>query len=331
MFPTIKIEAALKKENTILIDTRTPKEFAADHLPNAINVPLLSNEERAIVGTLYKQVSRDKAIERGLELFSKRMPNFMAKINEHKDKEIIIYCWRGGMRSRTVVALLNSLDYNVKQLQGGYKEYRKYVRERLENYLLKPKMAVLWGLTCTGKTQLLKKFTNSLDLEGLAQHRGSLFGAVGLKPRTQKAFENLLLQGLDELQDQKYIVIEGESRKIGDVQLPSFLYKAMLKGLPFLIKRDVDKRAEYALEEYSTANEEELIKIVLSLRSTIGKKKKQEVIGLIKENKLHEAAVILLENYYDLLYAHTLKDKWYQFEINNDNVSKAAKKIKALI
>src|SRR3989344_856047 len=140
MINIITITQALLEKNSIFIDTRTPKEYAEDHLPNAVNIPLFSNEERAIVGTMYKQVSKEKAIETGMELFSKKLPQFMNTINKYKDRELIIYCWRGGMRSKTVASLLDGLGYNVKQLIGGHKQYRAYVRERLEQFQLKPKL-----------------------------------------------------------------------------------------------------------------------------------------------------------------------------------------------
>ncbi|HIJ10992.1 TPA: tRNA 2-selenouridine synthase, partial [Candidatus Woesearchaeota archaeon] len=124
MVTQITVEDALKKENIQFIDTRTPNEFAEDHLPKAVNIPLLSNEERAIIGLLYKQTSREKAIEKGVELFSPKLPVFLSQINKHRSKKMIIHCWRGGMRSRTVTTLLEMCGYDVLQLIGGYKEYR---------------------------------------------------------------------------------------------------------------------------------------------------------------------------------------------------------------
>ena len=333
MFPTITVEQALQRENTIFIDTRTPKEFQNDHLPNAINNPILDNDERAIVGTLYKQVSRDKAVEQGLEFFSAKLPKFMNLINQYNTKPIIIYCWRGGMRSRAIVALLHSLGYNVTQLEGGYKSYRTYVRVQLEQFRLKPKLIVLWGLTCTGKTALLHHFPNSLNLEYLAQHRGSLYGAVGLTPNSQKHFENNLLQELTRLNHEEYILIEGESRKIGDVHIPDFLYKAMKQGIHILITRSLEKRAEHAISEYFTSAQdiEEIKTITKSLFKVISKENQQKVLTLLDEQKLVEAVKILLEYYYDLLYNHTLKDISFSRSISNDHEQQAVKELKTII
>jgi len=327
MVTKINIAEALQKK-AVFIDTRSPAEYELDHLPNAINLPILDNEERAIVGTLYKQVSREKAIEKGVEYFSAKLPQFMKEVDKHKNELIIIYCWRGGMRSRTVVALLESLGYNILQLAGGHKAFRAYVRERLENYILKAELVVFWGLTCTGKTRLLQNFSNFLDLEELAQHRGSLYGHIGLKPNSQKRFENLFLQRLDQLNKEKYLFVEGESRKIGDVQIPEFFYKAMLKGKHVLVERSMEKRAEEAVKNYMVGNNiEDIKKITLSLFKLIGKERKKEIVELIDKGELREAAKILLEEYYDPLYLHTLKKRAYEFKINNDDTGGAVKKI----
>ncbi len=329
--PTITFTDARKKENIIFIDTRSPKEFAEDHIPGALNVPLLDDEERAIVGTLYKQVSRDKAVEVGIEFFAKKLPVFVKPFNEHRDKTIIVYCWRGGMRSKCVVDFLYALKYPVVQMEGGYKSYRAYIREKLENFQLRPKVVVLWGLTCTGKTALLQLFPNCIDLEGLAQHRSSLYGAIGLTPRSQKMFDSLLLQELERLSQEKVIFMEGESRKIGDVQMPDFLFKAMKQGMPILIRRSVEKRVELAVREYFKLEFIPKIKEITQLLwRVIGKKKKEEMIACLDKGEYATAAKILLMDYYDPLYQHTLKELSFVKEINTDNLEKARKELLAL-
>lgn len=323
----ISIEEALETE-AIFIDTRTPKEFEHDHLPGAINLPILTNEERAIIGTLYKQVSQEKAIKQGMQFFSPKLPHFLERINQYKDREIIFYCWRGGMRSRTVVALFAALGYNVKQLSGGHKAYRAYVREQLELFPLKPKLIVLSGLTCTGKTDLIKHFPNSLDLEGLAQHRGSLYGAINLTPNSQIRFENLLYRKLQELNHHDYLFVEGESRRIGDIILPPFLWKAIVNGVHIRITRSLDKRAEACVKEYfSDKSIDEIISITKRLWKVISKKNKELVLQLLKEKQYKEAAKILLEKYYDPLYQNTLKKYKYVQEINNDDMNNCLQQI----
>ncbi len=333
MIQTISIHEALKEQDTIFIDTRTPKEYQEDHLPNAINLPILSNEERAIVGTIYKQVSQEDAINKGVEFFSQKMSEYIKEVSQYKHKPIIIYCWRGGMRSKTITSLLESLGYNVRQLIGGYKSYREYVRDQLSNYRLKPKIFVLWGLTCTGKTALLQKLPNVIDLEGLAQHRGSLYGSLGLIPNSQKRFDTLFLQNLTKLNNEPYILVEGESRKIGDVQIPDFFYKAMLKGTHVLITRDINLRATEAVKEYLTS-EEILAKfktITQNLDRLLTNKRKQEIIQFIEQQQYEEAVKILLTDYYDPLYSHTLKKTNFSFEVNNDDEERAIREINRII
>src|SRR3989338_5553245 len=143
MDSTVTVEEALGMQDTLFIDTRTPAEFDEDHIQGAINLPVLSNDERALVGTIYKQKSKEEAIAVGKEFFSKKQPQFLREVEKNKTKKLIINCWRGGMRSRFIVDLLRSLGYDAYQLQGGYKEYRRYVREQLEQFQLKPKLIVL--------------------------------------------------------------------------------------------------------------------------------------------------------------------------------------------
>jgi len=332
MFQTIPIEEALKQQ-AIFIDTRTPKEFEEDHLPSAINLPILSNDERAIVGTIYKQVSQEDAINKGVEFFAQKMPDYIKEVSQYKKKPIILYCWRGGMRSKTITSLLDSLGYNVKQLIGGYKSYRAYVKQQLDNYQLTPKICVLWGLTCTGKTALLQKLPNVIDLEGFAQHRGSLYGALGLTPNSQKRFDSLFLEEINKLNQEPYIIVEGESRKIGDVQIPEFFYKAMLKGTHLHITRNLDLRAKEAVKEYLTS-EEILTKfktITQNLDRLLSNKRKQEILQFIENQQYEDAVKILLTDYYDPLYNHTLKKMNFSYEVNNDEEEKAVEEIMRII
>ncbi len=332
MVKTITVEQALSDPTVQFLDTRSPKEFEHDHLPGAINIPILSNDERAIVGTLYKQISPDKAISQGMEYVAKNMPDIVKKINENKGKKLVIYCWRGGMRSGVIVSFLEALKYEVYQLQGGHKAFRKYVKERLEHYQLKPKVIIVWGLTCVGKTDLLKRFPNSIDIEGLAQHNGSLYGAMGKIPNSQYAFDNLLLRRLDSLQQERCIILEGESRRIGDLMIPAFLYKAMLNGTHILLKRSLDKRAELCAKEYiNEKNKEEAANISAGLNRVISKKKREEMVQFIEQGNYLLASKILLEWYYDPLYANTLKKINFSAEIDNDSLEEGVKEVQEFI
>ena len=327
MVNKINIKKALELKNIIFIDTRSPKEFAEDHILEAVSIPILSDEERAVVGTIYKQVSTEQAIEKGKEYYEEKIPRITEKIKKYAGKTLVVYCWRGGMRSAVMSTLFESLGFEVFQLEGGYKSYRKYVRESLENLEI-PKLIVLHGLTCSGKTDLIKLLENSIDLEGFAQHRGSLYGSLGLKPNSQKRFDTLLLQRLLELKDEKHIFVEGESRRIGDLMIPERFWKAMGKGVHVYVKRDLDIRAKECVREYFTSENIGKIKeITLGLQKVISKKNKEEIVKLINQKEYVEAAKILLTKYYDELYEHSLKKINYDFEICSDDLDEGIQEL----
>ncbi|MBU0459704.1 MAG: tRNA 2-selenouridine(34) synthase MnmH [Nanoarchaeota archaeon] len=328
MVQKISIEEALKLKNTLLVDARSPHEYSHDHILDAINLPLLNDKEHHMVGTIYIRISKEDAIEKGMEYYAEKVPTIIKTIQPYKDKTIIVYCARGGMRSKIIASLLDSIGLKVYQIDGGYKLFRHYLLEQLNNFKLKPKVYVLHGLTCTGKTSLLENLPNSLDLEQLAQHRGSLYGAVGRQPHSQKKFENLLLKRLTELNNQPYIFVEGESRKIGDLQIPSFLWQAMEKADNLLITRTLPVRVKAMAKEYFIDHPEEIKEITASLWKVISKKNKTEMLELLEKKEYEQAAEILLTKYYDPLYDYTLKKEAYLFEVNNNHLEEAVKIIK---
>ena len=329
MVTKISVADSFKLDNAILIDPRSPAEYDDDHIIGAISLPILDNEERHEVGLMYKQISQELAIEKGLEFYSKKIPNIVKTIQPHKNKTIVVYCARGGMRSGIIASLLESIGMKVYQVEGGYKLFRNYLLEQLNNFKIKPKVYILHGLTCTGKTDLLKQLENVIDLEGLAQHRGSLYGAIGLVPNSQKKFENLLLAKLKELNDKPYILVEGESRRIGNCIMPECLWHAMEKGKNIMITRSVPLRCSAMVEEYflNPKIAEEIKEISEKLRRTISNKNKEKMIQLMEEKEYEKSAEILLTKYYDPLYEHTLNKMEFSLTINNDNITKAVKEI----
>lgn len=316
---TTTIKEALEKDY-VFIDVRTPKEFEEATIPGAINIPLFSNEERAIVGRLYTKVGQQEAIEKGYEFVQEKLPKLLEKIRKHKGKKIVVFCWRGGMRSKSLALLLESLDFNVTQLEGGYKAYRKHVMEKLDNYKIKSKLIVLYGLTGSGKTKLLKQFKNSLDLEGLAQHRSSMFGDIGLNPRSQKMFESSLLKRLEELRDEKYIITEGESRKIGNVIIPESIFKEMQSGIKVKVETSMDERVKNLVECYSNKEDHKIREKIKMLSRRIGNKKTEQMLELFDNKKFGEVARMLLEEYYDPLYAHTINKQEYALIIKPQEI-----------
>ncbi|MBI3032160.1 tRNA 2-selenouridine(34) synthase MnmH [Candidatus Woesearchaeota archaeon] len=322
-------------QNFVFFDTRTPNEFAEDHIPGAISLPLFSNEERAIVGTIYKQVGKEQAIEEGIKYFSAKLDTFFKEVKQYKQQKIVIYCWRGGMRSKAVASFLESIGFDVFQLEGGHKAYRTYVREQLPKISLPKNILVLWGLTGVGKTELLitlkKQEYNTLDLEGLAQHRSSMFGGIGLKPRTQKMFESYLFQALKTLENKNYVFTEGESKKIGNVQIPDFLMESIKKGINIRVNENIEKRAKRITKEYYQDPEmiEEIKKIIPKTKQKVGKQQVQMMLNALEQKDFITTNKILLEYYYDPLYKYTIDAIKYESIITND--IEGLKKLKELV
>ena len=217
-----------------IIDVRSPSEFAIDHVPTAINLPVLQDDERVKVGTLYKQVSPFTARKVGAALVAQNLAHHLNHHFADKPKlyHPLIYCWRGGQRSNSMAAVLTQIGWQVTVLRGGYKTYRAYVRDQLAQLPLQFSYRVLCGLTGTGKTLILQRLTQHqvqvLDLEGLAHHRGSLLGEMLSAPQpSQKQFESLLLSAFQSLDPTQPVWLEAESFKIGQVYLPQSLWTQM--------------------------------------------------------------------------------------------------------
>ena len=295
----------IKDRNYVIVDTRTPKEFEEDHICGAVNIPLLENSERAEVGILYKNFGKEKAVKKGYELVNPKLDDMLKKyMNIGRDKKFIIYCWRGGMRSGSVTEWLISHGFDAMQLGGGYKEYRRYVREKLLSYDLKTKLFVIKGLTGTGKTKYLRETSLPfIDLEGMAEHRSSVFGSLGLKPKSQKMFETQLFFTLEELGE--YALVEGESRKVGNVELPEFLYKSMMRAPIIIFDVSLDTRVSNIIEDYGEIadfDKDELRKIVNSIKKKISKETYNSLMKSIDGEETYNFVRELLVNYYDPLY-----------------------------
>mgnify|MGYP001355483660 CR=1 FL=1 len=321
----ITYEESLRLDNPVYVDVRSPVEFDEDHVPGAINLPIFSNDERREVGTLYKVVSREEAVRRGTEIGGKNIGGIINSLMEFKGREIVIYCARGGMRSGSVAALVNSIGIRTRRLLDGYKSYRRYVISGLESIKIMPQLFVLQGLTGAGKTEILSYIQNSVDLEEMACHRSSVFGGIGLKPRGQKYFETLLLHRLHELENEEYAVIEGESKKIGNLHIPENIFTQMRSAPIIYIDTPLERRVEIIRKEYNRFHEHErVLATVMSLKNRLGAAKTSELVNLYNSGRIDEFIEILLLDYYDSLYRYTLDTFEYSAVIRNLDSEKAA-------
>jgi len=343
----ITYQESLQLKNSIYIDARTEAEYQEATIPGAVNIELLNYEERKIIGTIYKQQSPKKAKLKGVELVSPKIPDLIAEVNQlaQNYNNLIIFCSRGGLRSKSLAEFSDLAGIEVYRLEGGYKQYRHYIIDKLANYKFKGKIAVLHGNTGVGKTYILKELqkmgANIIDLEGIANHRGSAFGSIGLEePYNQKYFESLLLEELKQ-KDKKngVIFVEAESRRVGHSVIPDFFHKKMKAGDDLLITASMKKRVENIYLEYIKdieSNQQKFIERVLESLTAIkkyiikkaGKNTYFKLLELAEAAKFKELTKLLLEEYYDPMYEHSQKKiDNYKAEIKAINIKNAAEKI----
>ena len=306
-----------KKFDTI-IDVRSPLEFAEDHIVGAINCPVLSDLERQKVGTIYKKESSFKAKIIGSSLTAKNIAfhienNFMEKKGSWQP---LIYCWRGGQRSKAFSIVLSEVGWRTNQLKGGYKEYRNQVINFLDNIGPKLKITLISGKTGSAKTKILKSIEKEggqiLDLEGLANHKGSLLGKIpDLIQPSQKFFESLIFNKIQNLNLKDKIYIEAESSKIGNIHIPKSIWKKMIKSPRIEISANVELRAKFLVSDYDyMCNNPTLINpIIKGLKNRLSKKLFDEWTNLIDRKKWFDLTKSFLENHYDPSYSsNTIKN-----------------------
>ncbi|MHA0858253.1 tRNA 2-selenouridine(34) synthase MnmH [Paenibacillus sp. CMAA1364] len=309
MFQDITLEELRQlkhKKQITLIDVRSPSEFEDSTLPDSINIPFFNDEERAEVGTLYKQTSVQAAKERGLEIISAKLPSFIKQF-EAIQGDKVVFCWRGGMRSRTTATVLSLMDVHVSRLVGGYKAYRNWVMEELNTFEFKPKSYVVHGNTGTGKTILLHRLRDLghpiLDLEGLAGHRGSIFGEIGLHANNQKCFDSMLLEELIALNDAPYVLFEAESKRIGKAVMPQFLADQKEVGSQIWIEMPMEARVQHILDDYQPEQyKERCITAFMNIKSRMHTPIAAEIEQHLHADRFAEAVALLLEYYYDPKY-----------------------------
>jgi tRNA 2-selenouridine synthase len=255
-FPVTADAGALDAFDTI-IDVRSPAEYAEDHVPGAISCPVLDNEERARVGTIYKQESPFAAKKLGAALVARNIARHIEQVfsEREKDWKPLVYCWRGGKRSGAMAHVLREIGWHARTLEGGYKAYRRHVVEALADLPARFQFRVIHGVTGSGKSRLLRALhaagAQVLDLEDLAAHRGSVLGSLPERPQpSQKKFESVLLNTLQALDASREVFVEGESRKIGQLQVPAALIERMRASECVLVEAGVETRVALLMDEY---------------------------------------------------------------------------------
>jgi tRNA 2-selenouridine synthase len=304
--------------NYLIIDVRSPGEYVHAHIPNAFSLPLFTDEERAAIGTTYKQESREAAIKLGLPFFGTKMQDMIEQVEgwvKHYQKTnpikptILVHCWRGGMRSAAVAWLLDLYGFKTEQLTGGYKAYRNWVLAQFEkNYTMK----VLGGYTGSGKTEILLQLQKSklpvIDLEGLANHKGSAFGALGQNEQaTQEQFENNLAAALfTTCAAHPYFWIEDESQRIGTNMLPIAFFKSMRNSVCYFIDIPFASRLQFIVQAYGRFAVADLIAATLRIQKRLGGLETKTAVNYLVENNI-EAAFSILLKYYDKVYQKNIE------------------------
>ena len=294
-----------------VVDVRSPGEFAEGHISGAINIPIFNDDERVIVGTIYKKKGRLPAIEKGLQIVGPKMAHFAYKAVEIAPSgQLLVHCWRGGMRSESMAWLFERVEIKCFTLHGGYKSYRNYLLEKVGNI---PHLIVIEGYTGSGKTDILQQLKTMgeqiIDLEGLAHHKGSVFGGIGQEqqPTTQQ-FQNDLFDEVLSFDLSKRVWIEGESQTVGRVFLPDPLWYRMNASqcIEILIPRI--ERISRLVKEYGALPDELMENAILNLAKRLGDQRMNEILNSYREKNLNDVADKLLE-YYDQTYQFS-RDKY---------------------
>ena len=301
----LDIDAFIEKETSfdLLIDARSPHEFAQSHIPRAQNFYALSDSEHEEVGTIYKQISRNDAKALGAAYICNNVALHIKEIykNYKISTKIGIYCAKGGLRSSSIAMILSSIGYKVFRLKGGYKSYRTCVVSYLDA-LPHQKFIVLGGNTGCGKSELLQDLPNAIDLEYMANHLGSTFGSIKGEQPSQKMFQNRLFEAFRSIDPSSYIFIEGESKRMGKVMLPSNLHDTMKEGFRIEVTAPLPQRVERILKDYNAIDDSFFYASMETITPYIKKSSKEEAIQAYQRQDLKTVAQILLVDYYDIVY-----------------------------
>jgi tRNA 2-selenouridine synthase len=311
---TIGIDEFIKKyreEGLPVLDVRSEKEFFHGHFPDAFNLPLLNNEERIIIGTCYKQKGREAAVKKGFGLVGPRFADMISAAEAlAPSKSLLLYCWRGGMRSNIMSWLLGMAGFRVFLLKGGYKSWRTWA---LQQFDIRKKIMIVGGRTGSGKTEMLHALSSAgeqvIDLEGMAHHKGSAFGALGQKPQpANEHFENMLALSWSSYNENEVIWIENESRTIGSNIIPQGLYAQMRMATVAEIRLDYSIRKKRILDEYGGFPVDVLTENTKKVAKRLGGMRLKEALDFLSQHDLPGWVDIMLQ-YYDGTYEYGSRDR----------------------
>lgn len=310
----------------LVIDVRSPAEFALDHIPGAVNYPVLSNEERIKIGTLYKQVSPFAAKKLGAAFVSRNIANHLEThlLELPRQWRPLIYCWRGGERSGAFTHILNRIGWKATQLEGGYQGFRRTVINDLEEHVKVFNFQVICGMTGSGKTRVLQEIgalgAQILDLEGLAVHRGSVLGnEPNAEQPSQKAFETALWNALRKLDPAKLVFVESESKKVGGLHIPDTLMEKIRNGACIELRSSVQTRVSWLIREYHhflTDTDSFKHKLAL-LTAHYGKVQIAKWYEAIDAGHFSELVKELLVKHYDPSYQSSIARNFPQYQIDH--------------
>lgn len=327
-------EVERNRSKYVLIDVRSPAEYNEATIPGAVNIPLFSDEERANVGTIYKQVSPEAAKDRGLDIVSPKLPDLIKGVRNQvmQGQEAVIFCWRGGMRSKSVVSVSDWMGIKTHQLQGGYRAYRQHVKHELDKMDWKSKFIVLHGNTGVGKTILLEALDAEgypvINIEQMADHRGSIFGRIGLNGRhSQKMFDSLLLDQINQLKDVPLVFVEAESKRIGQIFLPPFILEKKEQGIHVMIEASLPIQVERIIEEYNRVGvkTEQFLEAFSKIAKRIPVETRERIEKSLLKGDLNVSVELLMTDYYNPRYQHARLQYAQRIDavINADNIDEA--------
>ncbi len=337
MAETVNIEeflAQLSTEKILLLDARSESEFKQGHIPGAVNLPLLNDEHRALVGTTYKQKGREAAVLQGFDLVGEKFGDFARKAVElSEDKHAMLYCWRGGMRSNIMSWILSMAGFKITLLKGGYKTFRRWT---LDQFKVQKKIAVIGGRTGTGKTEVLKllieKGEQVIDLEGLAHHKGSAFGGLGEKPQPRiEHFENQLALQWSHIDENKILWLENESILIGSVKIPDPVFEMMRTAPVVELQCDMETRMKRILKDYGKFSVDILAENTMKLTKRLGDLRARKAVEALLNNDKRtwmEETLFYYDKAYDYGRAQRNPEKMFSIEQKeNETMESVAERV----